>query len=330
MNPFKNTSWLWIAPAALMITLIALPAWSYLLEFDGPSFVPGTPDHWATNSVVYKLNPASATANVNIKDQGTRTAVAVMLAAFSAWTSAPGVALNVTRGPDDNATTSPSTSENLVAFSCSSGCNFNTDKALAVAITNTNNGVITSANIFFNQQQVFTTVSANASDTEQDMQTVATHDVGHFFGMDHSGVVGAIMFPVAPTVETQLSDDDVAGITSAYPLNSDGGTPHCPTGTARISGHITLNGSAVFGAHVYAEPVSGSGFGASGVRRSPIGTLTLPDGSYQIACMPVASYVVVAEPLDGPVMNSDVSWAGSQGAFPSKTSVQTNFTTRWH
>jgi hypothetical protein len=329
MKVLKTTSWLWIVPVVLMVTLIALPAWSYLSEFDSPSFVPGTPDHWPGGAAVYRLNPASAIANTNIKDQGTRSAVAVMLAAFAAWQNAPGVALNVTRGADDNTTASPTTAENLIAFSCSSGCNFNTDKALAVTITNTNNGVITNANIFFNQSQVFTTVSANASDTEQDMQTVATHEVGHFFGMDHSGVVGAIMFPIAPTVETALSDDDVAGITSVYPASSDGGTPGCPSGTARISGHVTLSGAAVFGAHVYAEPVSGTGFGAPS-RRTPIGTLTLPDGSYQIACMPPASYVVVAEPLDGPVVNTDVSWAGSNGAFPSKSTVQTNFTTRWH
>jgi hypothetical protein len=325
MRLLKTASWLWIVPVALMIALIALPAWSYLSEFDSSSFVPGTPDHWPGGVVVYHLNPASATANANIKDQGTRSAVAVMQAAFATWTASPQVALTVTQGSDSSAT-SPTTAENLIAFSCTSGCNFNTDKALAVTITNTNNGVITNANIFFNQSQVFTTVSANASGTEQDMQTVATHELGHFFGMDHSGVVGAIMFPVAPTVETQLSDDDVAGITSIYPASSDGGTPVCPSGMARISGHVTLGGTAVFGAHVYGEPIGASaGFGGN-IRRSPIGTLTLPDGSYQIACMPTGTYVVVAEPLDGPVMNSDVSWAGTFG----KSAVQTNFTTRWH
>jgi len=324
---------LWIVPVALTLAIVALPAWSYLSEYDNANLVPGTPDHWPTNSFTYRLNPASATANTNIKDQLTRSVATVMQASFAAWTSAPGVTLSVTRGADDNSTTAPTTSENLIAFSCSdlNACDFQKEKqTLAVTITNTDNvGNITSGNMFFNQSQVFTTVSANASDKEQDMQTVATHEAGHFFGLDHSGVVGAIMFPVAPLQQSQLADDDVAGITSVYPATSDGGTPHCPSGTARISGHITLNGVAVFGAHVFAEPISSSGFGAP-VRRSPIGTLSLPDGSYQIACMPVGSYIVVAEPLDSPVTNSDVSWAGSNGAFPSKSAVQTNFTTRWH
>ncbi|MBV9085972.1 MAG: matrixin family metalloprotease, partial [Acidobacteriaceae bacterium] len=284
-----------------------------------------------TGAVTYRLNPASATANANIKDQGTRSAAAVMQASFATWTSAPGVLLSAVRGPDDNTTVSPTTSENLIAFSCTgSNCDFNTDGTLAVTITNTDNrGNITSANIFFNQKQSFTTVSANASQ-EQDMQTVATHEVGHFFGMDHSGIVGAIMFPIAPTLETTLSDDDVAGISSLYPASSDGGSPQCPSGTARISGTVKLNGSAVFGAHVFAEPVNGTaGFGGS-IRQSAVGTLTLPDGTYQIACLPVGSYVVTAEPLDGPETNSDVGWAGSGGVFSSPSSVQTNFTTRWH
>lgn len=333
MKLVKTTPWLWIVPVALVAALIALPAWSYLDEYDSSSLVPGTPDHWPTSSFTYRLNPASATANANIKDQGSRTVATVMQSAFAAWTAAPGVTLNVTRGADDNVTTAPTTSENLIAFSCSdlNACDFQKEQqTLAVTITNTNNsGNITSGNMFFNQTQVFTTVSANAGDSEQDMQTVATHEAGHFFGLDHSGVVGAMMFPVAPTVQLQLADDDVAGITSIYPSGSDGGTPHCPSTSARISGHVTLNSAAVFGAHVFAEPVSAPGFGGS-IRKSPIGTLSLPDGTYQIACMPPGSYVVVAEPLDGPVSDSDVSWAGSGGVFTSKSAVQTNFTTRWH
>jgi len=36
--------------------------------------------------------------------------------------------------------------------------------------------------------------------------------------------------------------------------------------------------------------------------------------------------VVIAEPLDLPVSDSDVSWASAFG----QSAVQTNFTTRWH
>jgi len=327
MKIVKTAIWLWIVPVALMAAVIALPAWSYLTEFDNSSFVPGNPDHWSISVVHYRLNPTSAGANIH--DQGTTSVATVIQNSFATWTSVANVGISVSRDADDTLT-SPTTSENLIAFACNgSNCDFNTDGTLAITITNTNNAdVITNANIFFNQTQSFTTVHGNAN-TFQDLQTVATHEIGHFFGMDHTGVVAGMMFPIAPTLQTQISDDDVAGITSIYPTTSDGGTPHCPPGTARISGHVTLNSAAVFGAHIFAEPVSAPGFGGP-IRKSPIGTLSLPDGTYQIACMPPGSYVVVAEPLDGPVSDSDVSWAGSGGVFTSKSAVQTNFTTRWH
>jgi hypothetical protein len=54
--------------------------------------------------------------------------------------------------------------------------------------------------------------------------------------------------------------------------------------------------------------------------------LTFPDGTYLITGLPPDSYVVIAEPLDGPVTDSNVDWASAWG----KTAVQSNFTTRWH
>ena len=127
------------------------------------------------------------------------------------------------------------------------------------------------------------------------------------------------MYPFAPDQLTTLSYDDVAGISSLYPKS----TPDVATGS--ISGKVTLNGSAVFGAHVFANPTT-SATPLSNVRKTPIGTLTLPDGTYTITGLPPDSYDVLAEPLDLPVSDSDVSWASEF----NKSSVQTNFTSRWH
>jgi len=119
-----------------------------------------------------------------------------------------------------------------------------------------------------------------------------------------------------------LSYDDVAGVSSLYPA----ATPDVSTGS--IQGTVRLNGTGVFGAHVFANSTTSANpfSGFANVRKSPIGALTLGDGSYTISGVPPDSYVVIAEPLDKPVSDSDVSWASEFG----KSSVQTNFTTRWH
>jgi len=314
------------------VVLGGTPGFSYLPNFTTPG---PQMDHWnlAAFPVTWSLNPAKKD-NIN----GNRSVADVIQAAFNTWTRAPNVTLAATRGADSPVSSESSSPSdmNLICLVCSD-TDFSKDATtLAVTIVTTANaagesdghggvatfvGQIIKADIVFNPASTFTTDgSCPTGKTCQDMQTVATHEVGHFFGLDHSGVVRAIMFPAAGTVET-LSYDDLAGISQLYPKSA----ADVPTGS--ISGRVTLNGSGVFGAHVFAESTTGNtAFGGS-VRKSPVGTLTRPDGSYTIQGLPGDSYIVVAEPLDGPVSNQDVS--GYPKAF-GQPSVQTNFDTRWH
>jgi hypothetical protein len=126
------------------------------------------------------------------------------------------------------------------------------------------------------------------------------------------------MFPFAPDLQTALGYDDVAAISTVYP---SGGSPGTITGSVTFAG-----GSGVFGAHVFAQSVTGSLPLGGNIRKTPIGTLTLPDGSFRITGVPPDSYIVVAEPLDDPESASDVQ---SYGQAFGRT-IQTNFTTRWH
>jgi hypothetical protein len=87
------------------------------------------------------------------------------------------------------------------------------------------------------------------------------------------------------------------------------------------------DGTPVFGAHVFADSTTAASTFPSSVRKTPIGALTMPDGTYQIQGVPPDRYTVAAEPLDGPVTNGDI--ATYSPAFGQAT-VQTNFTTRWH
>jgi hypothetical protein len=97
--------------------------------------------------------------------------------------------------------------------------------------------------------------------------------------------------------------------------------------TTSISGTVRLSGSPVFGAHVFAESQTNALSFPSKIRKTPISALTDQNGTYTIAGVPDDTYLVVAEPLDGPMSNSDI--ADYSKAF-GKTAVETNFTTRWH
>lgn len=331
-HPLLFSTLLALMAAAL---LAGVPAYSTLPDFTAPG---PQMDHWNFSAfpVTWNLNPTTG-SNVT----GTRTVAQAMQAAFNTWTGAPNATISVTRGPDSAVSTeagSPS-NVNLICFVCSDADFTKDATTLAVTITTAANAVgennghggtatgvgqIIKADILFNPSTSFSTDSGACTPvatTCQDLQTVATHEIGHFLGLDHSAVVRAVMFPAASVIQT-LSYDDVAGISLLYPKNP----PDVPTGT--MTGTVTFtNGNPVFGAHVYAESTTASLAFGSNIRKTPIGTLTRPDGTYTITGLPSDSYIVTAEPLDGPVNNSDVS--GYPKAF-GQTAVQTSFTTRWH
>ncbi|HWC16200.1 MAG TPA: matrixin family metalloprotease [Terriglobales bacterium] len=321
-----------IIPFVLSFMIAAMlmfprPAKSYLAQYSGASGN-ATRARWDFSdfSVQWSLNPASS-SNVS----GTTTPQDVVAAAFATWTSAPNAAIPISRGADTQVSSPAFDGINLICFTCVT--DFSSDGTLAVTFTTTANGAgaddkrggksrfagqILDADILFNPAVKFTTDSSGGSD----LQTVVTHEIGHFLGLDHSAVVKATMFPFAPPLERTLSYDDVAAISSLYPKSS----PDVAVGT--ISGRVMMNdGSPVFGAHVFADSTTPAAAYPSSIRKTPIGTLTFPDGTYKIEGLPPDRYTVAAEPLDGPVTNGDVSTYSP--AF-SKASVQTNFTTRWH
>lgn len=317
------------AAMLMIIALIAaVPAFSHLADRTAAGGIVAR-DHWASSSfpIQWSLNPS-----INSNVQGSRSVADVMQSSFNTWTAAPNAALSVVRTGDSGKTTSGFDGVNLICFVCSG--DFTKDSGtLAITLTTVATdigspdgrggktqfiGQLLDADILFNPSVNFST----AGGSTQDLQTVATHEIGHFFGLSHSSIARAMMFPFAPNLQTTLSYDDVAGISALYPSSS----PAVPTTV--ISGTVRLGNSAVFGAHVYADSQSQlEPFSSFNIRKSPIGTLTLPDGSYAIEGVPADAYRVTAEPLDLPVTNRDVSDFAPAYA---QSSVQTNFTTRWH
>ena len=193
-------------------------------------------------------------------------------------------------------------------------------------------GQILDADIYFNpsaSNTTFATPSALASAPgAYDLESLLTHELGHFLGFSHSAVWRAMMFPFAPAPGTftgmrpttaqpdaPLSDDDRTGLRVLYPDPAD--TVH----TGSIAGHVLpanllslptapAGVTGVFGAHVVAlDAASGNVVGATigGWSCQGAGPAQF-DGSYTIEKLAIgASYLVYAEPLDGLVDPSQVS-----------------------
>lgn len=311
-----------------VVVAFVLPGFSWLSQFTGS---PDSPHRWDFTSfpVRWNLNP-STQSNIS----GSRNAHDVVAASFATWQNAPNTTLSIQEGAQTSITSeanSPS-DMNLICFVCSDA-DFNMDSTtLAVTITTTADrsgesdghggatrfaGQIIKSDIIFNPNVTYTTGGSSG----EDLQVIATHEIGHFFGLDHTGVVRAVMFPYASDLST-LSYDDVAGISTVYPSTSQQFAP------ATITGRVARStGTGVFGAHVFAESTTSDQPIGANIRKSPIGTLTATDGTYSIRGVPNDSYQVTAEPLDDPVTRSDVD---SYPAAFGQTNLQTNFTTRWH
>ncbi|HWV37710.1 MAG TPA: myxosortase-dependent metalloprotease, MXAN_2677/MXAN_2678 family [Vulgatibacter sp.] len=110
--------------------------------------------------------------------------------------------------------------------------------ALTTATFREKTGEILDADIEFNEADfVFTDVdgppcgeSATTSCVSTDLQNTATHEIGHFIGLDHSPDPDSTMFGSASTGEIdkrELAPDDEAGICDIYPRG--GPTSVCST-----------------------------------------------------------------------------------------------------
>ncbi len=167
-----------------------------------------------------------------------------------------------------------------------------------------------------------------------DLESLLTHELGHWFGLDHSAVWRSIMFPYAPTPgqslgarptsqtpDGPLSDDDRTGIRALYPDPEDTVNVGAIRGRVLPANPFSLvtfpspgpgpSVTGIFGAHVV---VVDSDTGAvvagafSGWSCNAGGTAPQFDGSYDIERLPVEhNYSIYAEPLDGLAVPADFS-----------------------
>ena len=198
--------------------------------------------------------------------------------------------------------------------------------------TATQLGQIIDADIYFdsgNSQVSFATPAALPSFPKAyDLESVLTHEMGHFFGFSHSAVWSAMMYPYAPAPGTftgtrptplqpdaPLGDDDRTGLRILYPDPADALNLGILSGRILPANPLSLPASppgvsGIFGAHVVAvDHASGAVIAATvgGWSCSATGPAQF-DGSYEIDHLPVGrSYTIYAEPLDGVVAPAQIA-----------------------
>jgi hypothetical protein len=168
-----------------------------------------------------------------------------------------------------------------------------------------------------------------ASPNAYDLESILTHEIGHSFSFNHSGVWRAMMFPFAPppgqwtgerpTVQSpdaMLSDDDRTGLRVLYPNLND--SVHIGTIGGRVlpANPVVLPPSpagvtGIFPAQVVAVDGSSGAIAAAAVAGwSCSGTGPAQfDGTFSLERLAVGTsqnYLIYAEPLDGPVVLGNV------------------------
>ncbi|MGH9775750.1 MAG: matrixin family metalloprotease [Candidatus Acidiferrales bacterium] len=227
-------------------------------------------------------------------------------------------------------------------------------------------GQILDADIYFRPdgQAMFATPSALSTSQGQgsyDLESLLMHELGHSWGLDHTDIRRAVMFPFAPSPGTflgdrptpqapdgPLSDDDRTGLRFLYP------DPNDAINVGTISGRILPANpfaisvapspspgnsiTGIFGAYVVAVDADSGAVVAGALGGWSCNAANPPahfDGTYSISRLPLnRNYKVYVAPLDGLTLAGDVASVTSslcRSSVPTPCTppqVNTNFTTR--
>jgi hypothetical protein len=292
--------------AALVAGAVALGG---LTGFIRIAFGPTSPEFlWRQTSVSFVVNSAGSK---DISDSSAKTAVRL---AFSRWNTALDGSLSLYEDTTADATRTDYTATDihLVLWDedGSSGL-FPTGSAiiaLTPIIAQTGDGTIVDADIVFNgRDRTFTTKGDPGA---FDVESVCTHECGHFVGLDHSGGPRVTMFQsIEPdaTHERGIGRDEDSFLAVAYRLDTTRG---------QISGVVTAPGGTglAFGYVVAVDAQTGEMGG---------GTFTDATGNYKIVGLLPSSYNVYVEPLDGPVTPANTTRLNG-------VTADTNFVTTYY
>jgi hypothetical protein len=274
------------------LILAATPAWAYL-HLSVTLFGSVKSIKWAQSPVRW-LSSNASTPGVS----ATAFQQAAQ-AAFATWEAVPSATVAFQFGGFTNATPSDD-GDGLSVLGFEEHGDLDRTLAATGFTIDVVSGAIIESDIFFNSAFAWSTSgAANA----YDLQSVATHEIGHFIGLGHSALgetelqagggrrvlaASSVMFPIAfgrgITLDRTLQPDDIAGVSTLYPAGDLAQT------TGQLQGRVRLGGRGVFGAHVDAFNLRtgtiSAGFSLNG------------EGEFLIGGLEPGLYAVRVEPLD--------------------------------
>ncbi len=283
--------------AAIVLGQVA-PIHAYTVQYT--SSTANLQIRWPVTTISVALSTSLNAPPSNIKAGS--DVVGAARRALRRWEEASNIRFNITTSSNEAAT---SDGVNLITVSPVNGSLFSSPNRTGRArvFFDPATGFISEADVAINPTPSFSTDGTFGT---YDLETTFTHEIGHMLGLEHSGIVGAIMQPrqgtngtyALPAIRRRtLADDDRAGIRSVYgPRN----------GLGALAGTVTTPGGAtVFGAHIWVEEVSTGRVMASNI--------SLPNGSYRIDALPPGQYRVMTETLNEPVSAAEI--ASTAGAY---------------
>ncbi len=171
----------------------------------------------------------------------------------------------------------------------------------------TSDGRILDADILFNGRDY--SFSTDRSAGSFDIQDVATHEIGHLLGLDHSPVLSATMWPWVSQQQDEhrsLAADDHAGAAALAAR----GNPGRLTGTLRGPGGGLLKGARISALSTFDGQLMASALSATDGRFTLRG---LPVGDYHLHIAPVSDAFTSGNLIGAPNLAEDFGadfWGG--------------------